>query len=95
MFIVLLRFSGNKARARELMAGHNAWLQRGFDDGVFLLAGSLQSNQGGGILAHATSRAELEGRVSGDPFVAEDVVCAEIHELAPARTDERLRFLAG
>lgn len=95
MFIVLLRFSANKARARELMDGHNAWLQRGFDDGVFLLAGSLRPDQGGGILVHATSRSDLESRVNGDPFVAGDVVSAEIHELAPARSDERLRFLAG
>jgi uncharacterized protein YciI len=95
MFIVLLRFSANKARARELMDGHNAWLRRGFDDGVFLLAGSLLPSQGGGILAHATSRSELESRIGADPFVAEDVVQAEIHEIAPARTDERLGFLAG
>ncbi len=24
------------------MLGHNGWIKRGFDDGVFLLAGSLQ-----------------------------------------------------
>jgi len=31
--------------------------------------------------------------VNGDPFVIENVVSAEIHEIAPARTDERLAFL--
>ena len=93
MFIVQLRFSANKARAGEFMEGHKAWLQRGFDDGVFLLAGSLRPNLGGGIVAHNTSRADLESRVGDDPFVAEGVVDAEIVELAPARADARLSFL--
>ncbi len=27
------------------MDEHNAWIKQGFDDGVFLLVGSLQPNQ--------------------------------------------------
>jgi uncharacterized protein YciI len=93
MFIVLLKFSHNQAKAGPLMAGHNAWLKRGFDDGVFLLSGSLQPRRGGGIVAHNTSLAALQVRVNEDPFVAEDVVAAEIHELSPARADTKLQFL--
>jgi uncharacterized protein YciI len=95
MFIVLLRFSDNKANAGQFMEGHKAWLQRGFEDGVFLLAGSLQPNAGGGVLAYNTSLADLQGRVDADPFVAEQVVTAEIHEIAPAKADARLDFLLG
>jgi uncharacterized protein YciI len=95
MFIVLLRFSANKGRAGEFMDGHREWLGRGFDDGVFLLAGSLQPASGGGILAHNTSLPELESRVNEDPFVAGNVVSAEIIEMAPSRADERLSFLLG
>ena len=67
--------------------------QTRFDDGVFLLAGSLQPNLGGGIVAHKTSLSALQSRVNDDPFVAENVVSAEILEIAPSRTDERLKFL--
>ena len=96
MFIVTLKFSTNKARAREFMSGHNDWIRRGFDDGVFLLVGSLQQpNQGGGIVAHNTSLPELQARVNDDPFVVEDVVSADIIEIAPAKVDERLKFIAG
>ena len=95
MFVVLLKFSGNKARAGALMEGHKAWIQRGFEDGVFALAGNLQPSQGGGIVAHNTSRADLESRVAADPFVAEDVVKAEILEIAAGRADDRLHFLLG
>lgn len=93
MFVVLLRFAARKDRAGPLMEGHKAWLKQGFDDGVFLLAGSLKPDQGGAILAQGATRAELEKRVSADPFVAEGVVAAEILEITPAKAEERLRFL--
>ena len=59
MFIVLLKFSDNKAKASQFMDGHNEWIKRGFDDGIFLVVGSLQSNLGGGILAHNTTLSDL------------------------------------
>jgi uncharacterized protein YciI len=93
MFVVLLKFSGNKGLAPRFMEGHKAWLRRGFDDGVFLLSGNLQPGLGGGIVAHNTSLPDLRGRVNDDPFVAENVVSAEIIEIAPSMTDERLRFV--
>ncbi|HLZ04607.1 MAG TPA: hypothetical protein VKR55_20985 [Bradyrhizobium sp.] len=93
MFIVLLKFSGNKTRAGQFMDGHNAWIKRGFDDGVFLFTGSVRPNLGGGILAHNTSLPDLQARIEQDPFVVEDVVSAEILEVAPSRTDARLAFL--
>ncbi|NEJ02584.1 YciI family protein [Rhizobium ruizarguesonis] len=93
MFVVTLKFSANKAKAPALMEGHNAWLKRGFDEGIFLLSGSIQPSAGGAVLAHNTSLADLETRVQQDPFVVEDVVTADILEIAPGRTDDRLAFL--
>lgn len=93
MFIVTLKFSANKDLADRFMEGHKAWLKRGFDDGVFLLAGGLRPSPGGGILAHNTSLPDLRSRVNGDPFVAEGVVVADILEIAPSRADARLEFL--
>ena len=93
MFVVLLKFSDNKANASQFMEGHKEWIKRGFDDGVFLLAGSLQPNLGGGIVAHNTSLSDLQSRVNADPFVAEGVVKAEILEITPSKADERLKFL--
>lgn len=48
MLIVLLGFSEYRERAGDFMEGHNAWIRRGFDDGVFLLIGKLQPDLGGG-----------------------------------------------
>ncbi len=93
MYIVLLKFSDNKSNASLFMEGHNAWIKRGFDDGVFLVSGSLQPGLGGGVVAHNTTRADLQARVNDDPFVAENVVSADILEITPARTDPRMQFL--
>ncbi len=93
MFIVLLRFSDNKGQASEFINGHKERIKRGFDDNVFLLVGSLQPNLGGGIVAHNTSLSELQDRVTADPFVAENVVTAEILEITPSNADQRLKFL--
>ena len=93
MFIVLLRISTNKECASEFMEGHKAWIQRGFEAGVFLLVGSMKPMAGGGVLAHNISLQELEVLVASDPFVVEGVVTPEIIEISPARTDERLTFL--
>lgn len=95
MFIVLLRFVGDKAKAGQFMDGHNAWIKRNFDRGVFLLVGTLKPALGGAILAHNATRAELERLVGDDPFVVEGVVNAEILEVAPGKADERLSFLLG
>lgn len=94
MFIVLLEFGPNKALAGQHMAGHNAWLARGFEEGVFAFAGSIQPAAGGAIIAHHTTADALRARVEADPFVAEGVVVAEILAVKPSRVDERLAFLA-
>jgi uncharacterized protein YciI len=93
MFVVFLKFSDNKDKTGEYMDGHMAWLKQGFGDGVFMAAGSLMPDLGGGIVASNTSRSELERRVNEDPFVANNVVTAEIYEIAASMVDDRLEFL--
>lgn len=94
MFVITLRFA-DKTKAPQFMDGHNAWIKRGFDDGVFLLVGSLQPNAGGLILANGVPPEAIKARVQDDPFVAEGVVSAEIMTVTPGRTDDRLAFLKG
>lgn len=93
MFIVLLRLTENKTKAGDFMEGHNNWIKQGFDDGVFILVGSLQPGPGGSVIAHNTTLSELEERVSKDPFVIENIVTVEILEIEPKKANERLSFL--
>lgn len=93
MFVVFLRFAGNKSAAAEHVHGHQEWIRSGFEDGVFLLVGSIQPGPGGAVLAYNTTLEDLEHRVSSDPFVAENIVCADVIEIAPGTADDRLSFL--
>ncbi|MET8430910.1 hypothetical protein [Nocardia sp. NPDC004860] len=93
MFVVLLKFSANKADAPQHMTGHQQWIRQGFDDEVFLLVGSIKPGVGGAVLAHNTSAEDLQWRVAQDPFVAADVVTADIVEIAAGQADDRLKFL--
>ncbi len=95
MFVVLLRSADNKSQAEEHMAGHQEWIRQGVSDGVFLLVGGIQPGQGGAVLAHGTTLDDLRQRVAADPFVAHEVVSAEIIEIAPNLTDPRLAFLTA
>lgn len=95
MFIVLLKFSDNKSRAGEFMEDHNKWIQQGFDDGVFLLVGSIEPGVGGTIIAHNTSMADIKSRVGDDPFVKQQIVYAEIMEISAKKVDDRLAFLVS
>lgn len=94
MFVIFLKFA-DKSRAAASMEAHKQWIAKGFDDGVFLVVGSLQPDAGGAILVNDLNRDEVDKRIADDPFVVEGVVQAEVHEISPARTDPRLQFLMG
>lgn len=93
MFAIVLQFSTNKSAAREHMDGHNAWLRKGFDDGVFLVSGSLVPGRGGIVLAAGEDAQTLRRRVDEDPFVEHGVVEADLLEFNPSKADPRLEFL--
>jgi len=95
MFIVLLKFSANKAAAPDFMAAHNDWVAQGFADGVFQCVGSLVPAAGGALLATAETRQALEARIAADPFVQHDVVTAEIAEVDVKKTTPALASLIG
>lgn len=92
MYVILLKFTGDKAEAARHMDGHNHWLKQGFDDGVFALAGSLQSPAGGCILAKGETLEAIQSRVSADPFVEYGIVSPEVLQVTPGKLDPRLDF---
>jgi len=95
MFVILLKFSTNKAKAGQFMERHNSWLRDGFEKGIFLLSGSVQPKAGGAVLAHNATLEEIRAIVSEDPFVAEDVVTAEIVEISASKSIPELKFLVS
>jgi len=95
MFVIFLKFSEHKAKAKDFMAEHNAWIKQGIENDVFLLAGSLQPKAGGCIIAHNIDRTDLELLIAEDPFVEQKVVHAEIFEVSPSIANEKLNDLVA
>lgn len=93
MFIVILKFAANKNQAPTHMSDHINWINKGFEDGVFLLTGSVQPNAGGSIIAHKLSREALDERLQQDPFVEHGVVSVEVIDIKPSRTIDSLAHL--
>ncbi|MCP1575399.1 hypothetical protein RB25_14720 [Herbaspirillum rubrisubalbicans] len=93
MYIVLLRFTEHRQRAGEFMQGHKEWLEQGFARHIFLLAGSLDSQAGGAIIAAGIPREALDQVIGSDPFVIHGVVQPEVLALKPSRLHENLNAL--
>jgi len=93
MFVILLKFSTHRAKAGQFVERHNSWLRDGFEKGVFLLSGSIQPKAGGAVLAHSVTPEQIQAIVNEDPFVAEDVVAAEIVEISASKSIPELEFL--
>lgn len=93
MYVIHLRFSSNKGDAPTHMSAHNEWVQSGIERGLFALVGSIRGGGGGTILASNVAEDELEAFVALDPFVANDVVRAEILAIDANHVDPRLGFL--
>jgi uncharacterized protein YciI len=93
MHIILLKFGPNRSNAGQWMAEHARWIQQGINDGVFLMAGSLDNAQGGAVLAVNLDSAQVQHRVAQDPFVVHEVVTPEIHTVTPSRMSHGLAAL--
>lgn len=60
---------------------HLAWLQRGFAEGLFLIAGR-QVPRTGGVIVCRGERAEVEALSASDPFVTGRVASVAVIEMA-------------
>lgn len=84
MHIIFLKFGPERTQAGQWMAEHLQWIRQGIDEGVFLMAGSLDNAQGGVVLAVNLESDQVQHRVAQDPFVIHGVVRAEVHAVAPS-----------
>ncbi|WP_159950956.1 YciI family protein [Rhizobium sp. 18065] len=93
MFILSLTYVKPQEEADRLMEPHMAWVNAGYDSGMFLASGRKVPRTGGIILAKG-ERTQIESYVAADPFAMEGVAEYEISEVAVTRTAaglERLR----
>ena len=95
MFVIVIRYKVPLTQIDSALADHRGWLDKGFNDGVFILAGPQVPRVGGVIMAHNTTREDLLIRLSEDPFHRLGLSDFELIDVAARKTDPRLEFLKG
>lgn len=93
MFIISLTYKTEIANVEPHMAGHMAFLETCYQQGVFLASGRKVPRTGGVILANADSREALESILQQDPFCVEDLVDMDITEIQVSKTAPGLEGL--
>ncbi len=75
--IVLLTYVRALEEVDAQMAAHVAWLEAGFAQGAFIVAGRREPRTGGVIVMRGT-RTDVERIAATDPFVTSGVATAEV-----------------
>lgn len=86
MFAVHYTYAESSAAGRdEHRPAHRAWLGQGVEDGTVISAGAYADGTGALILIEGTDADSVEGLLTEDPFVQQDLVAAiRVHEWRPA-----------
>ncbi|RAI98722.1 uncharacterized protein YciI [Chitinophaga skermanii] len=83
MYLILLQYIRPVAAIDHYMAGHQAFLEKYYQEGTFILSGRRKPRTGGLILCKAKSRREVEQILAEDPFDKLQLVLYEIIEFEP------------
>jgi len=79
-------------RAPELIVAHRAFLQKGYDDGHFLVSGPTIPPKGGFLLARAESLQQLWDLLAEEPYVKANVMrFSRITEFNPVQHQPALK----
>ena len=90
MFIVTLTYTAPLERIDAYLPAHRAWLEEHYARGLFLMSGRKVPRDGGILIAHAASRAELDAALRDDPFAQAGLATYAVTEFVPTMTAEAL-----
>ncbi|MCF2859973.1 YciI family protein [Pseudoalteromonas sp. SMS1] len=93
MFIVTLNYLVGLSEVDKYLPLHVEYLDRCYDDGIFLMSGRTEPRTGGVILATSTSKEQLEAVLSEDPFFKTGIAEYQITEFFPSKTAKELDYL--
>lgn len=94
MFLILLNYKRPSSDVDALLGEHNAFLERHYASGSFVMSGRQVPRTGGVILARGVTRQELEAIVETDPFKVHDVADYHVIEFLPTRAAAEFASLA-
>ena len=84
-FVVEATYRAPIEQIREAYPRHRAWLQKGYDLGLFLCSGPQDPPLGGFLVARANSRADLETLFREEPLHKENLASFKFTEFQPVK----------
>jgi uncharacterized protein YciI len=84
-FIVEATYLAPLDKIREVTPEHRAWLQKGYDAGLFLCSGPQDPPVGGFLVARAPSKSALETMFAEEPFQAGQLASFTFKEFHPVK----------
>ena len=84
-FLVEARYIVPFERILETVPRHRAWLQQGYDQGLFLCSGPKEPPTGGYLLARAPSVEVLKAMFEDEPFTKDGLATFTFTEFQPVK----------
>jgi uncharacterized protein YciI len=84
-FVVEAVYAAPIEQVREAYARHRAWLQKGYDAGLFLCSGPKNPPTGGYLVAPAESAEALETMFQEEPLNREKLAVFTFTEFQPVK----------
>ncbi len=84
-FLVEITYTAAPERIGELVAGHRAFLQTGYDQGLLLFSGPQNPKVGGVVLARAETETDLRNFFLNDPYQSENAATYRFVSFEPVK----------
>lgn len=84
LFSITVSYSRPPEEVKEHLDGHKDWLVHHIKSSNIIVAGPLQSGDGGFILAHAEDLSAIETMIAEDPFDRHRVAAFDVQVCNPA-----------
>lgn len=93
MFILSLTYKVPVSEADQHLEAHIRFVEKYYDEGIFLLSGKKVPRTGGVILVRCESREKLESIIQEDPFFKNGISDFEITEFHATKAGKGLEIL--
>ncbi|RFU65127.1 YciI family protein [Peribacillus glennii] len=88
MFLVLLTYRKPLEEVDKFLDGHISFLDKYYEQKVFICSGRRNPRTGGVILANVKTEQEMQAIIEEDPFYSHNLAEYEVIEFIPTKYDE-------
>lgn len=85
MFLIMITYIKPIEEIDRHLAEHRAFLEKGYQNNIFVVSGPRNPRTGGVIISQLTDRHQLEAILAGDPFLINEVAQYEVIEFMPVK----------